>query len=63
METHKCVVDYQIATYSGKVEVECDEDDGNDVVIAKARERLRRESCGSLPFGCESFNVESRRPI
>ena len=53
-------VKYQIATYSGEVQVTCHEDDDNEVVIAKARERVRRLAGGSLPFGYQSFKIVKR---
>lgn len=53
-------VKYQIATYSGTVTVSCDENDESEVVEAKAKARLIRDSGGSLPFGYESFK-EIRR--
>ena len=59
MEDKKCVVKYQVATYSGKIEVYCDENDDNDFIINKAKEILRRK-VGALPFGYESFEIISR---
>ena len=53
------IVKYQIATYSGEVEVSCDPDDDNDVIIAKAK-RILRNRAGSLPFGYESWKVIDR---
>lgn len=50
---------YQIATYSGHVDVRCNENDDNDTLEAKAIARLRREF-GELPFGCQSFQVVQR---
>lgn len=54
------IVKYQIATYSGTVEVRIDPDDDNDTVIARAKERLRREA-GTFPMGYQSFKVVERR--
>lgn len=48
-------VRYQIATYSGEVQVVCDDDAEDDAIIAKAKRLLSRN--GPLPFGCESFTV------
>lgn len=53
------IVKYQIATYSGEVNVPCDPDDDNDVIIAKAKRILRNRS-GSFPFGYESWKVVDR---
>jgi hypothetical protein len=52
-------VKYQIATYSGEISVNCNGNDDNDHIIAKAKSRLRRE-CGSFPLGCQSFQVVAR---
>jgi hypothetical protein len=53
------IVKYQIATYSGEVNVPCDPDDDNDVIIAKAK-RILRNRAGSFPFGYESWKVVDR---
>ena len=53
-------VEYQVATYSGTVDVMCNEDDDNDQIIAKAKAVLRRKS-GPLPFGYQHFEVVERR--
>jgi hypothetical protein len=50
-------VKYQIATYSGEIQVTCDPDDESEVIIAKARRILTRQAGGSLPFGYESFKI------
>lgn len=53
-------VKYQVATYSGETYVNCNENTENEHIIAKARERVRRDSGGSLPFGYQHFEVVSR---
>lgn len=53
------IVKYQIATYSGEIEVLCDPDDDNDVIIAKAK-RILRNRAGTFPFGYESWIVVDR---
>lgn len=53
-------VKYQIATYSGTVEVDCDPDDDNEYIIAKAKVQLRRRA-GSFPLGYQSFEVIDRK--
>ena len=53
-------VKYQIATYSGTVVVNCSPDDENETIIARAKEKLRKQSGGSLPYGYESFEVIER---
>lgn len=52
-------VKYQVATYSGKVVVNCDENDEQEVIIAKAKRKLINE-VGALPFGYESWKVVER---
>ena len=54
-------VKYQIATYSGEVDIMCNENDENNHIIAKAKKVLTRKSGGSLPFGYEHFEVTERR--
>lgn len=56
----KCLVSYQIATYSGEEVVYCDGDDENDFIKAKCKRQLLRKFGGSLPFGYESFRVTER---
>lgn len=54
------IVKYQIATYSGEIQVNCDPDDDNEIVIGKAKAKLRR-LYGELPFGYQSFKVIERK--
>ena len=56
-------IKYQVATYSGTVEVNCLEDDDTEHIIAKARGKLKRLSGGSLPFGYQSFEIIERKTI
>lgn len=56
-------IKYQIATYSGTVEVNCLENDDNDFIIAQARKKVRRLAGGSLPFGYQSFKIINRVKI
>lgn len=53
-------VKYQVATYSGEVEVYCDENDEDEVIIAKAKRIVTQKAGGSLPFGYESWKVVGR---
>lgn len=55
----KAIVKYWIATYSGEIEVSCNPDDDNDLIIAKAK-RILRNRVGSFPFGYESWKVIDR---
>lgn len=57
-QRQKCIVKYQIATYSGTVTVYCDSNDDNDFIIAKAKREVTRLAGGYLPFGYESFRIE-----
>lgn len=53
-------VKYQVATYSGEVQVNCDENDSNEYIIAKAKRIVTQRAGGSLPFGYESWEVVER---
>jgi hypothetical protein len=53
------IVKYQVATYSGEIQVTCNPDDDDDIIIAKAKRQLIRRS-GPLPFGYQSFRVIER---
>jgi hypothetical protein len=50
-------VEYQIATYSGEIDLMVDENAENEHIIAQAKNILRKQSGGSLPFGSQSFNI------
>lgn len=54
------IVKYQVATYSGEVQVYCDENDEDEYIIAKARRIVIQKAGGSLPFGYESWKVVER---
>ena len=54
------IVKYQIATYSGEVQVNCNDNDEDEVIIAKAKRIVTQRSGGSLPFGYESWKVIER---
>lgn len=53
-------VKYQVATYSGEIKVNCNENDENEYIIAKAKRILTKRAGGSLPFGYESWKVVER---
>jgi len=62
METEqrqRCIVSYQIATYSGEETVYCDPNDESETVIAKAKRQLKSKS-GEFPFGYQSFKIIER---
>lgn len=58
MENQKCVIKYQIATYSGEETVYCNENDENEYIIGKAKKQLSRNA--PLPFGCQCFKIIGR---
>jgi len=53
-------VKYQVATYSGKIKVNCNENDEDEYIIAKAKKMVTQRSGGSLPFSYESWKVVER---
>jgi hypothetical protein len=53
-------VEYQVATYSGTIDVTFFEEVDNDVVIARAKAILIQKSGGSLPYGYQHFRVVRR---
>ena len=53
-------VKYQVATYSGEVQVNCNENDEDEHIIAKAKRIVTQRAGGSLPFGCEIWKVVER---
>ena len=53
-------VRYQVATYSGEVQVNCNENDEDEHIIAKAKKIVTQKAGGSLPFGYESWKVIER---
>jgi hypothetical protein len=57
MGKRRVTVRYQVATYSGEIKVDIDENNTNDVGERKAESQLRRKCGGSFPFGYQSFHV------
>lgn len=53
------VVKYQIATYSGEIEINADEGDDRDTLIAIAERKLTRIG-GTLPIGHRSYRFERK---
>ena len=49
-------VKYQIATYQGEISVNCNENDDNEHIIAKAK-RMLLNKVGSFPIGYESWKI------
>jgi uncharacterized protein YdhG (YjbR/CyaY superfamily) len=52
-------VQYQIATYKGKININCNEDMDDDQICSIAEARLQQQHQG-LPIGYRSFKVISR---
>lgn len=53
-------VKYQVATYVGEIQINCNENDEDEYIIAKARRIVIQKAGGSLPFGYESWKVVER---
>ena len=56
----RCIVRYQIATYSGEEVVYCNSDEETEAIIARCKRQLERKSGLPLPFGSQSFSIEER---
>ena len=55
------IVKYQIATYSGEIQVYSDENDTDEEIKATARHQLSKSSPGGLPLGYQNFEIVSRK--
>lgn len=49
------LVEYKYGTYAGSVRVQADEDDDNEVIIARAKRLLRPHM--TLPMAYESYRI------
>ena len=59
----KAIVKLNIATYANEeyvVEVPCEKDDVDDLIISKAWKKLKEEEGGSLPYGHRSAIIIKR---
>jgi hypothetical protein len=59
----KAIVKLKIATYAGEeyvVEVPCENDDVDDLIIARAWKKLKEEEKGLLPYGHRSAEIIKR---
>jgi hypothetical protein len=59
----KAIVKLKIATYAGEeyvVEVPCEKDDVDELIIAHAWKQLKEEEGGSLPYGYRSAEILKR---
>ena len=54
------IIKYQIGSYGGILNIMVNEDDLNNVVIAKAKVQLDREAGTDLPLGYVSFTIVNR---
>jgi hypothetical protein len=57
------IVKMKIATYAGEeyvVEVPCEKDDVDELIIARAWKKLKEEEKGSLPYGHRSAEIIKR---
>lgn len=60
-QRQRCVVEYQIATYSGEEIVYCDANDEDDFIKGKAERQLKQRSGGtSFPYGTKQFKIIER---
>ncbi len=57
-QRQRCVVKYQTASYSGEEVVYCNENDENELIIAKCKKQLSRDL--PLPYGSQSFRIIER---
>lgn len=59
----KAIVKLHIATYAGEeyvVEVSCEKDDVDELIIARAWKKLKEEEGGPLPYGHRSAEILKR---
>jgi hypothetical protein len=59
----KATVKLNIATYAYEeyvVEVSCEKDDVDDLIISRAWKKLKEEEGGSLPYGHRTAKIISR---
>jgi len=56
------IVQYNIATYEGTIEVSCNSDDDDEYIIGQAK-RILRNKVGSFPFGYQCWKIIERYGI
>ncbi|HCC69703.1 MAG TPA: hypothetical protein DEQ09_00905 [Bacteroidales bacterium] len=59
----KAIVKLNIATYAGEeyvVQVECDKDDVDEIIIARAWKKLKEDEGGSIPYGHRTAEIIKR---
>lgn len=52
------IVKYQIGTYHGTINVSCDENDDDEIIIARAKSKLRNLTSMSMYY--EHYEIISR---
>ena len=52
----EAIVKYRVATYEGEINVPCEMNDDDAMIIAKAKEMLKRQT-GEFPLGYQSWKV------
>ena len=59
----KAIVKLSIATYAGEeyvVEVPCEKDDIDELIITRAWKKIKKEEGGSLPYGNRDAEILKR---
>lgn len=59
----KAIVKLNIATYAGEefvIEIDCKKGDVDEIIIAKAWKKLKKEEGGSLSYGHRSAEIIKR---
>ncbi|MFO7853132.1 MAG: hypothetical protein ACQERS_02305 [Bacteroidota bacterium] len=59
----KAIVKLNIATYAGEeyvLQVECDKDDVDEIIIDRAWKKLKEDEGGSLPYGHRTAEIIKR---
>jgi hypothetical protein len=59
----KAIVKLNIATYAGEeyvVEIPCEKDDVDEIIISRAWKKLKEDEGGSLPYGHRSASIIKR---
>ena len=59
----KAIVKLNIATYAGEeyvVEVACNKDDVDEIIIARAWKKLKEDEGGSIPYGDRTAEIIKR---
>lgn len=61
---YKAIVDYQVGSYGGRIEVYFSSDTIlDDDILVMAKRKLRKNLGGSLPFGCQYFSIIRKEKV